>query len=62
MHGKLMMFRYVLDQILSGEATEVVVDNIHEYLTTIGQNVRDGKVRLDDFIVFKVVPHPRLLM
>ena len=45
--------RYVLDQILSGEATEVVVENIHEYLTTVGEDVRAGKVKLDDFIIFK---------
>lgn len=55
--GSLSQFlnldRYVLDQILSGESTETVVENIHEYLTSLGQNVRDGKVKLDDFIVFK---------
>ncbi|KAK0203170.1 hypothetical protein DFS33DRAFT_1345437 [Desarmillaria ectypa] len=45
--------QYVLEQILSGEATEVVVEQIHEYLTTIGKNVREGKVKLDDFIIFK---------
>ena len=52
----LIVFRYVLDQILSGETTETVVENIHEYLSTIGENVREGKTKLDDFIVFKVVP------
>lgn len=46
--------RYVLDQILSGEAAENVVENIHEYLTTVGTNVRSGKVKVDDFIIFKV--------
>lgn len=46
--------RYVLEQILSGEPTEVVVENIHEYLNTIGENVRGGKIKLEDFIVFKV--------
>ncbi|TFK39510.1 DNA polymerase alpha catalytic subunit [Crucibulum laeve] len=45
--------QYVLDQILSGEATENVVENIHEYLTTISENVRGGKVKVEDFIVFK---------
>lgn len=44
----------MLEQILSGEATETVVEQIHEYLTTIGENVRAGKMPLDDFIVFKV--------
>jgi len=46
--------RYVLNQILSGEATETVVENIHEYLTNIGESIRKGEVNQDDFIVFKV--------
>ncbi|KAF9219738.1 hypothetical protein BS17DRAFT_760418 [Gyrodon lividus] len=45
--------QYVLEQILSGEATEVVVENIHEYLATISSNVRTGKVKVDDFIIYK---------
>lgn len=48
------LHRYVLDQILSGEATEDVVENIHEYLTTLGQSIRSGSVKVDDFIIFKV--------
>ncbi|KZT09817.1 uncharacterized protein LAESUDRAFT_756049 [Laetiporus sulphureus 93-53] len=44
---------YVLEQILSGEATETVVERIHEYLTSMGEDVRAGKVKMDDFIVFK---------
>ncbi|RDB16000.1 DNA polymerase alpha catalytic subunit [Hypsizygus marmoreus] len=45
--------QYVLDQILSGEATENVVENIHEYLRTVSENVREGKTKIDDFIIFK---------
>ncbi|KAJ6485791.1 hypothetical protein C8R45DRAFT_829069 [Mycena sanguinolenta] len=45
--------QYVLNQILSGDAPEDVVQNIHQYLTTVGQNVREGKVKLEDFTVFK---------
>lgn len=45
--------QYVLEQILSGDPTEVVVENIHEYLTTVGENVRSGKVKLDDFFIYK---------
>ncbi|KDR67668.1 hypothetical protein GALMADRAFT_146949 [Galerina marginata CBS 339.88] len=45
--------QYVLNQILSGEATENVVENIHEYLTTIGEDVRNGKIKVDSFIIFK---------
>jgi len=47
----------VLEQILSGDPTEIVVENIHEYLTTIGDNVRSGKTKLDDFIIHKVSPN-----
>ena len=45
--------QYVLDQILSGEATEVVVERIHEYLTTISDDIRCGKIKLDEFIIHK---------
>ncbi|TFK68725.1 hypothetical protein BDN72DRAFT_948057 [Pluteus cervinus] len=45
--------QYVLEQILSGAPTDQVVENIHEYLTTIAQNVRQGKTNLDEFIIFK---------
>ncbi|GAA6059765.1 hypothetical protein JCM10212_001973 [Sporobolomyces blumeae] len=46
--------KQVLDYILeSDEATEVVVDQIHEYLTELGENIKGGKVPLDDFIIFK---------
>ncbi|KAK7687728.1 hypothetical protein QCA50_008944 [Cerrena zonata] len=45
--------QYVLDQILSGEVTEIVVERIHEYLTTMGEDVRAGKVKLDEFIIHK---------
>ena len=46
--------RYVLEQILSGESTETVVEQIHEYLTAMSADVRSGKIKLDDFIIFKV--------
>ncbi|KAG6896542.1 hypothetical protein C0992_007538 [Termitomyces sp. T32_za158] len=45
--------QYVLNQILSGEATEDVIENIHEYLQTVSGNVREGKIKIDDFIIFK---------
>ncbi|EKM50078.1 uncharacterized protein PHACADRAFT_213841 [Phanerochaete carnosa HHB-10118-sp] len=45
--------QYVLEQILSGEATETVVENVHEYLSTMSGDVRAGKVKLDEFIIFK---------
>ncbi|KAK7051399.1 DNA-directed DNA polymerase alpha catalytic subunit pol1 [Paramarasmius palmivorus] len=45
--------QFVLNQILSGEATEIVVEQIHEYLASVGQNVRSGEIKLDDFIIHK---------
>lgn len=44
---------YVLDSILSGEATEVVVESIHDYLTQVAADVEGGRIPLDDFVVFK---------
>ncbi|KAM6489911.1 hypothetical protein JOM56_014723 [Amanita muscaria] len=54
--------QYVLEQILSGDPTEVVVENIHEYLTTVGENVRSGKVKLDDFFIYKSQPHVQVAL
>jgi DNA polymerase alpha subunit A len=45
--------RYVLERILSGEMTEIVVEQIHEYLGTVGENVKAGQVRLEDFVINK---------
>ncbi|KAH8832882.1 hypothetical protein DL96DRAFT_1583755 [Flagelloscypha sp. PMI_526] len=45
--------QFVLDKILSGEDKDAVVSAIHDYLTKIGQDVRDGKVSLDEFIIHK---------
>ena len=42
---------------MSREATETVVELIHEYLTTLGQEVWDGKKKIDEFIVYKVSLH-----
>ncbi|QRV74151.1 DNA polymerase family B [Ceratobasidium sp. AG-Ba] len=44
---------YILDQILSGDDTETVIERIHEYLKLMGENIRRGKVDPEDFIIFK---------
>ena len=44
---------YVLEQILSGEATETVVERIHTYLQGVADDVREGRVPLDDYVIFK---------
>ncbi len=33
------------------------MENIHEYLTTIGEQVRAGKIKLEEFIIHKVCKH-----
>ena len=43
--------QYVLDQVFSCEATEVVVEQIHEYLTTICDDIHCGAIKLDEFII-----------
>ena len=43
-----------MDQILSGEDTETVVGQIHDYLGAVAQDVREGRVPLEEFIIFKV--------
>jgi len=48
------VYSAVLKEILSGEATEYVVSNIHNYLTTLGETVRTGSMPIDEFIIFKV--------
>lgn len=48
--------RYVLDRVLSGEATETVIEQIHEYLTSLGEKIRSGQVPLEHYIIVKVSP------
>ncbi|KAF9069049.1 DNA polymerase alpha catalytic subunit [Rhodocollybia butyracea] len=45
--------QYVLGRILSGEATEIVVEQIHDYLTSVGENVRGGTCPLDEYVINK---------
>ena len=44
---------YVLDQILSGEATDTVVEKIHEYLQQLADDVRQGRIPLDEYVIYK---------
>jgi DNA polymerase alpha subunit A len=49
-----VLFRKILEHILSGDEAEIVVEHIHDYLTTLGQEIRNGSIDLEDFIIFKV--------
>ncbi|KAL7342525.1 hypothetical protein BJY59DRAFT_689579, partial [Rhodotorula toruloides] len=43
----------VLDMILSAKATETVIQEIHEYLSDLGEKIRNGFKPLDDYIIHK---------
>lgn len=45
--------RYILNQLFSGIQREELIEKIHEYLTTIGKNVRDEKFNIDKFTIYK---------
>eukprot|EP01117_Protostelium_nocturnum_P013402 TRINITY_DN4996_c0_g1_i2.p1 TRINITY_DN4996_c0_g1~~TRINITY_DN4996_c0_g1_i2.p1 ORF type:complete len:1200 (-),score=325.24 TRINITY_DN4996_c0_g1_i2:2633-6232(-) len=44
---------FVLDQILSGNPRDEVVGNIHEFLRGKGEEMREGKINLADFVITK---------
>ncbi|KAK9364876.1 hypothetical protein V1509DRAFT_634993 [Lipomyces kononenkoae] len=43
---------FVLERILSGEQTDTVVEKIHEYLRTVGEQVRADKIAVPKFIIY----------
>jgi len=44
--------QYCLNQILSGEAPEVVVERIHDYLRELGTKVRNGEFNVQKFVIY----------
>ncbi|CAB4018703.1 DNA polymerase alpha catalytic subunit-like, partial [Paramuricea clavata] len=44
---------YVLDQILSAEARDTIVENIAEYLSKVGEDVQGGNLALEKFVINK---------
>lgn len=49
-----MFSSFVVSTILSGENREAVVDCIHNKLSEIGEEVRGGKVPLEQYLITKV--------
>jgi DNA polymerase alpha subunit A len=50
---------YVLDQILSGGETEVVVHNIHEHLEELAKTMRAGELPIEKYVITKgLSKHP----
>ena len=34
------------------------MENIHEYLRSVGENIMAGRMKLEDFVIFKVCALP----
>lgn len=45
--------KYILDQILSGEEKEIVVNNIHDHLEKVAKQMRDGELPLEKYVITK---------
>lgn len=43
-----------MSTILSGDLRENVVEKIHSHLIEIGEQVRDNKVPMEDYLITKV--------
>lgn len=51
--------RFVADQILSGEDTEIVVNNIHAHLEELAKRMRSGELPLEKYTITKgLSKHP----
>ena len=44
---------YILDQILSGDEKETVVNNIHDHLEKVAAQMRGGELPLDKYVITK---------
>lgn len=44
---------YVLDQILSASQRDVIIENIHDYLTSLTEKIKAGKIELQKFEINK---------
>ena len=45
--------KHVLDQILSGKPREEVVLDLNDYLSAIGKDMKEGRIKLSDYIIIK---------
>lgn len=48
-----MTGQYILDQILSGDEKEMVVNNIHDHLVKVAAQMRGGELPLDKYVITK---------
>jgi len=45
--------KFILDQILSGEEKELVVNNIHDHLEEVAKKMRSGELPIDKYVITK---------
>jgi len=51
--------RYVTEQILSGQESEIVIENIHAHLEELAKKMRDGEIPLEKYTITKgLSKHP----
>ena len=46
---------FAVSTILSGDSRESVVEKIHNHLIEIGEQVRDNKIPMEDYLITKVL-------
>lgn len=46
-----------MEQILSGDSRETIVENIHTKLMEVGEKVRNGEVAVELYYITKVTIH-----
>ena len=54
MHFLLLLFSYVLDQILSGAPLDEVIDKVQTFLQALADDVATDVVPMPDFYITKV--------
>ena len=50
----IILYRFVVTQILSGENREVIVETIHSKLMEVGEKVRNGEIPVELYHITKV--------
>ena len=50
----LLSFSYVVDQILSGESREIIVENIHAKLCEVRESVKNEEILVELYQISKV--------
>ena len=49
-----MLYSFVVEQILSGESRETILENIHSKLVEVGEKVQNGEIPVELYHITKV--------